>query len=230
MSRKYSLFSYKSGNSFLHKCPSWIKLLFIPAAGILLLVLPWQFSLAAFLGFALLGFMIHISAREQFTDIKPVFFYAVLLCVFQILTLDFKNLQSILSSFADTFSWNNQKETVLFLLKLTAVMQSASLLFKTSTSLELREGINLIESRIRIVLHLKRENTFSELLFMFLNFIPMISGIWQQLSRAWLARGGKNGIKMYVSLLPVLFYVSMKKAWNLSRAIDIRKAAASPRD
>ena len=223
MAQKHSLFAYKNGNSILHKCPAWIKLLFIPAAGIALLLLPWQFSLGAFFCLAVTGFMVKISAREQFTDIKPIFFYAVLLFVFQLFTLNYKSLNGIFSSFVETFSWKNQKETVFFLLKLTAVMQCASLLFKTSTSLELREGIALIESRIRAVLHLKNGNTFSEMLFLFLNFIPMIALLWAQLRKAWTARGGKNGIKMYILLLPTLFSVAMKKAWNMTRAIEIRK-------
>ena len=223
MKQKYSLFAYKNGNSFLHKCPAWIKLLFIPAAGILLLLAKWQFVPAAILCLSGLGFMVKISAREQFCDLKPIFFYAVLLFVFELFMLDYKSFSAFEASFTEVFSWQNQKETVFFLLKLTAVMQCASLLFKTSTSLELREGIFLIETKIRAALHLKNANTFSEMLFMFLNFIPMIAVIWAQLKRAWLARGGKNSIKMYVSLLPVLFFVSMKKAWNMSRAISIRK-------
>ena len=223
MKQKYSLFAYKNGNSFLHKCPAWIKLLFIPAAGILLLLAKWQFVPVAILCLSVLGFMVKISAREQFCDLKPIFFYAVLLFVFELFMLDYKSFNAFEASFAKVFSWQNQKETVFFLLKLTAVMQCASLLFKTSTSLELRDGIFLIETKIRATLHQKNANTFSEMLFMFLNFIPMIAVIWAQLKRAWLARGGKNSIKMYVSLLPVLFFVSMKKAWNMSRAISIRK-------
>ena len=223
MKQKYSLFAYKNGNSFLHKCPAWIKLLFIPAAGILLLLAKWQLVPVAILCLSVLGFMVKISAREQFCDLKPIFFYAVLLFVFELFMLDYKSFSALEASFTEVFSWQNQKETVFFLLKLTAVMQCASLLFKTSTSLELREGIFLIETKIRAALHLKNANTFSEMLFMFLNFIPMIAVIWAQLKRAWLARGGKNSIKMYVSLLPVLFFVSMKKAWNMSRAISIRK-------
>ena len=58
---------------------------------------------------------------------------------------------------------------------------------------------------------------------MFLNFIPLVSKIWEQSKKAWLARGGKNFVKMYLALLPVLFSVGMKKAYNMSRAIAIRQ-------
>ena len=50
----------------------------------------------------------------------------------------------------------------------------------------------------------------------------MVTKIWAQAQRAWFARGGKKSIKMYLTLLPVLFSVGMKKAWNTSRAIEVR--------
>ena len=89
-------------------------------------------------------------------------------------------------------------------------MQSASLVFKTSTSLELREGIFKIEKLVRKILHLKNKATFTDTFSMFLNFIPLVSKIWEQSKKAWLARGGKNFVKMYLALLPVLFSVGMK--------------------
>jgi hypothetical protein len=92
-------------------------------------------------------------------------------------------------------------------------MQTSYLIFKTSTSIELRQGINCIP-----VLRL-----LAEPISMFLNFIPMVSKIWRQLKISWKARGGKESLKMYVVLFPVLFSTGMKKAWNLSRAISIRK-------
>ena len=57
---------------------------------------------------------------------------------------------------------------------------------------------------------------------MFLNFIPMLAQIWEQSKKAWQARGGKKGVKMYGVLLPVLFSVGMKKAYNQARAIFVR--------
>ncbi|MCR4742928.1 MAG: hypothetical protein K5866_08695 [Treponema sp.] len=51
----------------------------------------------------------------------------------------------------------------------------------------------------------------------------MVSKIWNQSKKAWLARGGKISIKMYKVLIPLLFSVGMKKAYNMARAISIRK-------
>lgn len=113
-------------------------------------------------------------------------------------------------------------ETLFLLVKLFCVMQSASLVFKTSTLLQLREGIGSIEETIRKIFHLKQRNTFTNILSMFLNFVPMLAQIWEQSKKAWKARGGKAGIKMYAVLLPVLFSIGMKKAYNQARAIAIR--------
>lgn len=93
-------------------------------------------------------------------------------------------------------------------------MQSASLMFKTSTSLELRDGIGRVFGYKSVI---------TNALFMFLNFIPMVSKIWEQSKKAWIARGGKENIKMYTTLLPVLFSVGLKKAYNAARAVSIRK-------
>ncbi len=217
--QKHSAFSYRHGNSVLHRCPSWAKILFIPAVNILFLCLPPQFSLSLILIQTMTACALRFPVKEQIADLKPVIYYAFLLCVFQIfLTLFSKG------NFVEDFAWKNQKETVFMLLRLFSMIQSASLLFKTSTSLELREGIGKIERRIRKILHLKERLTFTDTISMFLNFIPMVSKIWSESKRAWTARGGKSGVKMYIVLLPVLFSVGMKKAYNHSRALEIRRS------
>ena len=108
-------------------------------------------------------------------------------------------------------------------------MQTASLVFKTSTSLQIREGLEKIELTIRKVLFLKVKKTgaqkapVAQTLSIFICFIPQVSKNWQQATRAWKARGGKKSLKMLVVLLPVFFSVGMKQAYNSARAISIRQ-------
>lgn len=210
MSSSYSFFSYKKGNSFLHKCPAWIKILFIPLVNILFLCLPPVFAAGLIVFQIVLAFCIGFTVREQFTDIKPVIYYAFLVFIMQLLIWIFGGMKD----FAASFSWESEKETVFMLIKIFAVMQSASLMFKTSTSLELRDGIGRVFGYKSVI---------TNALFMFLNFIPMVSKIWEQSKKAWIARGGKENIKMYTTLLPVLFSVGLKKAYNAARAVSIRK-------
>ena len=122
-------------------------------------------------------------------------------------------------------------------------MQTASLVFKTSTSLQLREGLEKIELSIRKVFRVRRSPRNKDsssvscalsmsardyapvagVIALFVCFIPQVSKNWQQVKRAWKARGGKSSIRMYMVLLPVLFSVSMKQAYTTARAISIRK-------
>ena len=207
----YSLFSYKNGTSFLHKMPAWKKILFIPLVNVLFLCLPPAFSIFLVIFQCILAFCLHFSLKTQITDLKPVIYYAILLFFVQLMDWLFSGPS--IETFLKEFSWQSEKETLLFLLKIFAIMQSASLVFKTSTSLQLREGLGKIFGE---------KSLLTNALAMFLNFIPMLSKIWAESKRAWLARAGKKGIKMYLALLPVLFSVGMKKAYNASRALSIR--------
>lgn len=218
MVKKYSAFSYKAGDSFLHKCPAWIKILFIPVMNILFLCLPIYFALGLIAVQFVIACVLRFTLREQLADLKPVLWYAAFVLLMDVLMC----CGSGKFNFAEVFSWNNQKETVFLLVKIFSVLQSASLVFKTSTSLEMREGIWTIEKAVRKFLHLKEKNIVTDTVSMFLNFIPMVSKIWEQSVRAWVARGGKKGVKMYLKLLPVLFFVGMKKAYNAARAMEVR--------
>ncbi len=115
-------------------------------------------------------------------------------------------------------------DTAFMLLRLLCVMQTASIVFKTSTSLQLREGLGAIELAVRRVLHFRPVTPIADVISLFVNFIPQVSKNWRQVKRAWKARGGKNSIRMYLVLLPVLFSVGMKQAYTTSRAITVRNS------
>ncbi len=215
-----SLFNYKIGNTFLHRCPVWCKLLFIPVISILAFCLSPQFCLALIIIQFILALLLHFSFLEIISDLRPVYFYFLILLLVEIFSLlfdifpfitqsDFNSIKSILIKH---FSWERQKSTVFMLMKILCLFQTTSLLFKTSTQLQIKECLEKI----------KLLSGFAFVLSMFINFIPMTSKMWTQIKKAWFARGGKKGIKMYVTLLPVLFSVGMKKAWNMSRAIEAR--------
>ena len=212
-SAKYSAFQYKYGNSFLHRCPAWIKILIIPALNILFFCLPPYFAAGLIVFQTILAFCLHFTFREQLADLRAVLYYACLLVFVKIVAFLFSG------DFSNWRLWiAGEKSTLFMLLKLFCVMQSASLVFKTSTSLEIREGVGTIEYAIC------RKRVITDGIFLFVSFIPAVSKIWQQSKRAWKARGGKGGVKMYIVLLPVLFSVGMKEAYNKARAVCIRRS------
>lgn len=215
-----SLFNYKIGNTFLHRCQVSCKLLLIPLISIIVFSFPPQICLALIIIQFILALLLHFSFLEIISDLRPVYFYFLILLLVEIFSLlfeifpfitqsDFNSIKSILIKH---FSWEIQKNTVFMLMKIFCLFQTTSLLFKTSTQLQIRECFESI----------KFLSDFALMLSMFINFIPMTSKMWTQIKKSWFVRGGKKGIKMYVILLPVLFCVGMKKAWNMSRATEIR--------
>ena len=220
-SSKYSAFQYKQGNSFLHRTPSWLKILIIPILNILFFILPFPFAIALIIFQTILAYSLHFTFREQLADLRAVLYYAILLLFVKILTFAFTIIfgeEEIVLNFNTVIEFiKGEKHTFFLLLKLFCVMQSASLVFKTSTSLEIREGVGKIEYA------LTKKNTVTDGIFLFVSFIPAVSKIWKQSTRAWYARGGKHNVRMYLVLLPVLFSVGMKEAYNKARAVSIRK-------
>ena len=207
--------------------------------------LPFGFALGFLIFQVLLAFALRFTAREQLRDFRPILYYAVVLYATsffaQFCAMYFGGIdegafggeadglaavitagtwqEALKSSFFSTFK---NAETGKMLIKLFCVMQSASILFKTSTSLQIREGIGIIESAIRKILPVSKKNTLTDTIALFVCFIPMVYKNWELSKRAWLARGGKSGIKMLASIFPVFFSVGIKQAYNAARAVTIR--------
>ncbi len=214
---KHSLFRYKAGNSALHRLPAWIKILIVPALNLIFFFLPVPVIAGCIFLQCVAARAAGFSFKEQLEDMRPLLYYAVLLYCTQFLTLSFS--AGALSGFKAAVT---NPTTLIMLGKLFCIIQSASLMFKTSTSLEIREGIGTIESAIRRYLPCSKKNSFTNTLSLFVCFIPMVHTIWEQTKRAWIARHGKQSIKMYATLIPVLFSVGMKKAYNSAKAILAR--------
>ena len=229
-------FSYKQGSSFLHRCPAWVKILLLPIISLSAFYLPPYFALAFIALQTLVSFLLRFTVLEQTRDLKAVFYYAIFLIFVKIIgslaaAISTGSLSAFeLSVFPQALLsfLISEKETWLLLLKLFCVIQTASLIFKTSTSLQIREGLEVMELAVRRSLHLKpivegRPNApAAQAVSLFICFIPQVSKNWQQAERAWKARGGHKSLRMFAVLLPVFFSVGMKQAYNSARAISAR--------
>lgn len=185
-------------NSIIHRCPAWIKILLVPVISVVFFNTPAVVSTVMLAVFVILQLVLGFTPREILGSIRFVLYYAVILLLFR------------------------GKEVIPMLLRLLCMLELAALVFKTSTSLQLRYGFEEIELAVRKIFHLKKQTPVANALALFTSFIPLVSQNWNQSQRAWKARGGKNSIKMYVVLLPVFFSVGMKQAWNTSRALMAR--------
>lgn len=236
MTQKYSSFSYKAGNTFMHKLPAWIKILLVPALSLVFFKLPVFCSLALILFQFVLATCLKFSFREQFSDLKFVLYFTFILyfmsfvgifcsAIFSETALEQaaeNGIDFFLLLKSSFFKCVQNSATALMLVKLFCVIQTSSIVFKTTTSLEMREGVGKIESAIRKILHLKDKNTLTDFISFAIYFIPTVFKIWNQLATAWKARQGKTSVRMFLTLFPVLFSVGMKNAYNTAKAVMIR--------
>ena len=203
MKQQVFAFSYKPGNSLLHRCPAIVKILIVPVLSVLIFMLPVWFSFGMIVLQLVVALALHFTLREIYSDLKVVFFYALMLAVVKLITLLVGGA---------TGSWI---ETLYMLSKLLCMMQLASIFLRTSTSLELRQGFEVFGV-----------NAVTHTLSLFVCFIPLVSKIWRQTEQAWRMRAGKNSVKKYIVLLPVFFSVGMKQAYSMARACLIRQTSS----
>ena len=234
-------FSYKTGSSFLHRCPAWLKTILLPLVSIIVFVLPFYFTAGLFAVQVVLAFVLRFTIKEQLRDLKAVLYYAAFLVFAKIIgnlaagivdgsfsSITISDIPQLTAAFL-----LSEAATWALLLRLLCVMQTASLIFKTSTSLQIREGLESLEIAVRTFLrkifrprhpaNAKPRAPIAQAVSLFICFIPQVSKNWQQSERAWKARGGRKSLRMFVVLLPVFFSVGMKQAYNTAKAISARQ-------
>ncbi len=222
----YSAFSYKAGHSVFHRMSAWCKILLIPVFNIAVFSLNWKFAVV-FVGIQFVTFFcLRFTLKEQLTDLTPVLWYGIFMYLIDLISGTYIGFAEL--GLADSFLSALKKclydeKTFSTIVKFFACNQSAALMFKTSTSLELREGIETIELKIRKVLPCSKKPRFAIVVSMFINFIPAVFKIWNQLKRAWFARGGKYNLRMFLALFPVLFSIGLKYAFDTTKAVLIRE-------
>lgn len=234
------IFSYAQGRSFVHRMPSWVKILAVPALNILLFSLDWRISACFIPAFALLSLSIGFSVRAILRDLKPALYYGAFLYLMNFLVLSC-SLLSVAFSGAEDGSSNGgwrllavgslrvlkiafldsvaDVSTLGFCLRFCACVQSCSVLFGTSSSVQIRMGVESIEVFLRRFLPFGKEPRFALAVSMLVVFIPTVFKIWARLCRAWRARGGRSSPKMFLVLLPQLFSVGLRSASETAKSL-----------
>ena len=170
--------------------------------------------LAAIITAFICGFALH----EQLTDLKPASLYALLMYVLSVFSNIFENWGSLtFIIFFPAF------EFLRIALRLVLIIQLSALLFRTTSSMEIREGLGFIEQFVRRMFRISSRFRFTESHSLFLCFIPEIFETWFNINLAWKARGGKNGLKKISTLVFILITLSFEKAAVKAKAMDARK-------
>jgi len=216
MVNKQTIFKYKTIKGPLHKIPAAIKLLLFLPLSIICLYLPPLWLLTGIFTAILLSFLCGITLTEQLTDLKPAIFYAFLLYILSIFStlLDHSTFHIQHSTLNTTNSTLHTIHYTLFTIKpeflrialrLILIVQLSALLFRTTSSLEIREVVRL------------------DIITLFLCFIPEIFQTWTSINTAWKARGGRQGISKIRTLVFVLISISLEKAALKAKALFARR-------
>jgi biotin transport system permease protein/energy-coupling factor transport system permease protein len=228
-----AVFRYKIIKGPLHKLHAMLKLFLLLPLSVFCMSLSSLWLAAGIIITAAVGFCFRFTLSEQITDLKPAVYYAVLMYTLSVFSNIFENWENLTSSLSVSIlilAFIPNPDFLRIALRLVLIIQLSALLFRTTSAIELREGLIFIEKNIRqFFLYLpfmkKRISTqchFAENLSLFLRFIPQIFSTWSMINLAWKARGGKQGIRNIIPIVFLLISLSMEKAAVKAKALAAR--------
>jgi energy-coupling factor transporter transmembrane protein EcfT len=237
MKERILVFQYRKGRSILYRIPALPKLALVLSFSVILMFLPFYAVCGGILAAATLAGICGFTPREQFTDIKPVLFYTVFLYLINV----FSRLPSVNIAVPGEGNFGPEArrtlaavfypdlEYRLYILRLLLVMQLSALFFRSTTAAETKGAIRRLETSIRRAIkklpftkNISARAKFGVSLALTLSFIPELFGLWERLSRAYRARGGRGGLKKARVLLIALFSLSFSWAEKKARALSAR--------
>ena len=224
------VFRYKTINGLLHKLPAMLKLLLFLPLSVICMSLPSPFLAAGIIAAIITASLCMFTFREQLTDFKPAAFYASLMYGLSVFSVLFENWGSMPLPALAAAALFPRADFLHTALRLTLVVQLSALLFRTTSSVEIRETLVNLERRIRLILKrlpllgkkVSPRPRFLQNISLFLSFIPEIFEAWATFDLAWKARGGKQGAAKIKTLVFVLITLSFEKAALKARALEAR--------
>jgi len=226
-----TVFRYKTIKGPLHKLPAMLKLfLFLPLS-LFCMSLPSIYLAMGIIAAVITASLCRFTLGEQLTDFKPAAFYASLMYGLSVFSTTFENWGSLPFPALAATVFLPRADFLHAALRLTLVVQLSALLFRTTSSVEIREALVSLERRIRLILKrlplfgkaISTRPRFLQNISLFLSFIPEIFEAWSTFNLAWKARGGKQGIVKIKTLVFVLITLSFEKASLKSRALEARQ-------
>ena len=182
------LFRYSKRKTVLHSFPCIVKFLIMISVSIMVCFLDVKVNLIIFTVFILLSQIGKVSVISIIKDMLPIIWYSVFILLVNVLS-------ALINSNPITISTIFIGSSVNLIVRLFVVVLITSVFLRTTSMFDLYYAF---KKALPIVL--------------FFNFFTRIFSTWDMLSKVYKARGGKNGIKKVVKLLPVLISIGIKKA------------------
>jgi len=229
MVMRQSVFRYKTVKGPLHKLPAMLKLfILLPLSGVCMSLSPLRLG-AGIIVLTLTAFLCGFTLREQLTDLKPAAIYAFLMYVLSVFSTLLEKWREITFQTL-TAALIPREDFLRIALSLAVVMQLSALLFRTTSSVEIREGLFTVERFLRLVFsrlpffgkRISLHPRYAQNITLFLCFIPEIFQTWSSIDMAWKARGGRQGWAKIKTLVFVIITLSFEKASVKAKALEAR--------
>ena len=235
MKERETVFRYKRGRSVCHRLPVPVKFALMLCAALAVMFIPLYAVCTGIALTAAFAFACGFTPKEQAADIRPALYYAAFLFVLNITA----NLYALSASDAGPARTPADIAAIavpnaayiLYAVRLTLVMQISALLFRTTTSIEIKKTLCAAEIRVRSLLrkcplakNLPPDARWGKNAALMISFIPALFELWEKLNRAYRARGGKSGLKKYRVLLVALIALSFHHASQKALALAAREA------
>ncbi|MCL2276335.1 MAG: hypothetical protein FWC21_00410 [Treponema sp.] len=211
-----AIFKYKTTKGPLHKIPAIIKLILLLPLSILCLYLQTIWLLTGIFIIIFAAFFCGLSVYDQLLDFKPAAFYVIILFAFSSLSnaIDYITLAPSHSStetpipvliLALSSIFVPDQDYIRLALRLILIIQISALVFRTTSSLEIKYAARL------------------DILTLFIGFIPDIFKIWSNINTAWKARNGKNNFWKIMNLAFILITICFENAAVKAKALEARR-------
>ncbi|MDR1836681.1 MAG: energy-coupling factor transporter transmembrane protein EcfT [Treponema sp.] len=225
-----TVFRYKTAKGPLHKLPVMLKLFLLLPLSVFCMSLPPLGLAAGIITAAITAFLCGFTLREQLADMKPAFLYAALMYALSVFSNLLENWGTLPAYSLAAGILLPRDDFLRIALRLALIVQLSALLFRSTSSIEIREGLNTTERFIRRIFsrlpllgkQISIRPRFAQNITLFLCFIPEIFSIWASVNLAWKARGGKQGMARIKTLIFVLISLSFEKAALKTKALEAR--------
>ena len=209
--------SYRKGDTLLHRLPAGIKLIFLLSLSLAAFFPGGELkSLIILAGIILLLIVLSLMAKnlpfELLRGSGPLMGFILFLFLFQ--GIDFYppsfNAERLMDS-------GKLIGALLYCGRIITTFAAGSLLFAVTTVSQIRKSVEFLEKKLRLD-RLKIGLGIS----LMLGFIKSFFEIWEDINLAWKSRAGKNSLKKLYVLLPHSIERMMHKAADTAEAMEAR--------
>jgi biotin transport system permease protein len=200
-------YSYRPGNSFLHRLGGGWKLLALFLISTLAFALGLPFLAAGTLLVMAASLAAGLRFRELFRGIKPLLAMALLVTLCRSLGADAD------AAGGTPLFFNRQgfTEGLIFGWGILLAFCAASLFFSVTTMTEIKDSLDK--------LRLKR---LSLGLALMLGFLPRFFALWEAAELAYRARNGRKGLPQLLALIPLVMERMLLSAGETAVALEAR--------